>query len=292
MTVDISKRKKLGYLEGWISIVLNTSIFVAKYWAGRAILSVAMVADAWHTLADSITSVIVILGFWMAARPPDNKHHFGHGRAESIASVIIGTLLGVVGVGFFRESIARLVDHKAVQFSFLPVLIFLLSAVLKEGLAQFSFWASKKAESRSLKADGWHHRSDAIASAMIVLGALLGKKIWWMDGVLGIAVSLLILYSAFDIIRGASSYLIGESPQEALEERIKNAIRRACPALEEIHHLHIHFYGAHLEITAHLYLPKEMRVEEAHSLVTKAEAAVKEEIQSEVTIHIEPKEEE
>jgi len=101
--------------------------------------------------------------------------------------------------------------------------------VLKEALAQFAFWAGKKINSRAVTADGWHHRSDAIASALIVVGALVGRSVWWMDGALGIAVSLLILWTAVDIVRGSASPLLGESVDQVTEAHVNDAIRAEYP---------------------------------------------------------------
>ncbi|MGB8953062.1 MAG: cation diffusion facilitator family transporter [Candidatus Aminicenantales bacterium] len=283
-----AEKKRLGYLEGGLSVGINTALFALKFWVGRRVGSVAMVADAWHTLSDTLTSVVVILGFWMASRPADEKHHFGHGRAESVGSVVIGTLLAVVGFSFLKESVVRLINHQAVSFQTFAVVVFVISAVVKEGLAQFSFWAGKKVHSKSLKADAWHHRSDAIASGLIVIGAFLGRYFWWMDGVLGIGVSLLILYATFAIIREAASYLLGEAPKKDLRRQISDAIQKIDPSLEDIHHLHIHYYGDHMEVTAHLRLPSHMNVDEAHAITSKVEAIIKRETKAEVTIHIEP----
>jgi cation diffusion facilitator family transporter len=281
-------KKSLGYLEGWLSVGINIALFVLKYWAGRRIGSVAMLADAWHTLSDLLTSAVVIVCFWISARPADEKHHFGHGRAEPIASIIIGTLLAVVGFGFLKESISRLAHHQAVDFQLFAVLIFLASLFIKEALARFAIWAGRKTNSRSLIADGWHHRSDAIASGLIVAGALVGKYFWWMDGVLGIGVSLLILHATYGILRNSASYLIGEAPNKDLEARINEAIRRVDPTLNDLHHLHVHEYGDHLEITAHIRIDGVTSLDEAHALATRIEAIVRGEVKAEVTIHVEP----
>ncbi|MCJ7648125.1 MAG: cation diffusion facilitator family transporter [Candidatus Lokiarchaeota archaeon] len=96
----ISKEYKtfMGYLEGTISIIVNTLLFGIKYWVGIKTFSIAIIADAWHTLSDSLTSLVVIIGFKVSSKPADKKHPYGHGQAEVISSVIIGTLLAVVGV--------------------------------------------------------------------------------------------------------------------------------------------------------------------------------------------------
>ncbi len=289
MKLDLSDKRTLGYLEGYLSIFLNTSLFVLKFIAGREVGSVAMVADAWHTLSDSLTSVVVIVGFWLSFKPPDKEHAFGHGKAESVASVIIATLLALVGFYFLYESILKLLHHEPMSFSLFALMVFVLSAVMKEALAQFALWAGKRAGSSSLRADAWHHRSDAVASLLIVLGAFFSQSLWWIDGILGIGVSALILHAAFSIIRSSASYLIGESPPSDIVQRVKVSVEAEFPQLEGIHHLHVHNYGDHSEITAHLTVPGTMPVDEAHEIATRVEEIVRKEFGGDATIHVEPR---
>lgn len=284
------EKKTLGYVEGWLSVGINTVLFFLKLWVGLRIASVAMVADAWHTLSDSFTSVVVILGFWLSSKPADDKHRFGHGRAEAIASLIIATLLAVIGFSFLKDSIVRLARRQAVEFELLGIAIFLAAALVKEGLARFSLWAGKRLRSRSLAADAWHHRSDAIASALIACGALVGRKLWWLDAVMGIGVSLLILYATYDILRSAISYLLGESPGARLEAEIHRTIRNSDGRLDSVHHLHVHDYGNHREVTVHIKLPGGMSLDDAHAIASKVEEELKQQLGLETTIHVEPAE--
>ena len=281
-------RQKYGYLEGWISVVLNTLLFGIKYWAGQRIGSVSMMADSWHTLSDTLTSVVVIVGFWIMAKPPDDRHPFGHARAENIAAIIIGVLLAVVGLFFGFESVQRLLHRQAVSFSLFAILVFLASALLKEGLAQFAFWAGKKAGSQAVLADGWHHRSDAIASALIVVGALLGGRLWWMDGALGIGVSLLIVWAAVGIVRSSSSILLGEAPDEEMKRSVLAAVRQEYPSVNDVHHLHLHRYGSNMELTLHVRLPPAMSVGQSHEIARRIEERLRSELKLEPTVHIEP----
>ena len=285
-----SGSRSLGYAEGWMSIGLNTLLFGVKYWAGTKFGSVAMIADAWHTLSDTLTSIVVIIGFFIASKPADKGHPFGHGRAEPIGAVVIAVLLGVVGVTFVRESVDRLIHFRAAAFGLAAIVVFLVSVVLKEALAQFAYWAGKKINSASLKADGWHHRSDAIASGLIVVGALLGKWLWWIDGAMGIVVSLLILYAAFDILRTASAALLGEKPSPELERDLQKIVAKVSRKPSNFHHLHVHTYGEHKELTFHLDFPPEMSIHDAHSIATGVEDRVRAELGAEATIHIEPSE--
>lgn len=289
MTTTFVQKKRLAYYEGYISIFINLVLFLLKFLVGRKVNSVAMVADAWHTLSDSLTSIIVVVGFWMASRPADSRHAFGHGRSESIASIIIGTLLAVVGFSFLYESIVKLIQGQGMGFSRLAVIIFAISAITKEGLAQFAFWTARKTGAGSLRADAWHHRSDAVASVLIVVGVLFSPRLWWLDGVLGIAVSLLILHASYDIVRSSASYLMGEAPSEEKVDRVHSQVRKEFPQLEGIHHVHVHQYGDHHEVTAHLFVPGTMSVDEAHSIASRIEEIVEQEFNGDATVHVEPK---
>lgn len=278
----------LGYTAGVLSVVLNLLLFGLKLWAGQRSGSVAMVADAWHTLSDSFTSLIIVASFWLTARPPDKEHPFGHGRAEMISAIIIGTLLAVVAVAFLKESVTRLETYQAAQFTSLAIIIFGLSVVIKEALAQYAFWASREIDSRALFADGWHHRSDALASGLIVAGALISRSYWWIDGVLGIFVSALILYVTYGILKGAVSTILGERLDPRLEEQLRALIARTTPAASCVHHVHLHRYGEHVELTLHVKLPQQMNLEEAHELASRLEDAIRTELNCEPTIHLEP----
>lgn len=95
--------------------------------------SISMIADLWHTISDTLTSLVVILGFWIFARPKDEEHPFGHRRAEVIAAIIIGTLLAVVGFNFILDSIKNLKDRVSANFSNVSILVFRISVLIKEG---------------------------------------------------------------------------------------------------------------------------------------------------------------
>lgn len=282
------EKRRLGYREGMISSVLNTVLFGLKFWVGTAVGSVAMIADAWHTLSDTLTSLVVILGFWISSKPGDEEHPFGHGRAELIASVIIGTLLGVVGVNFLKESWNQLRNHQAVEYSAISVVVFGISVVAKEALARYSIWAGRKVKAQSLLADGWHHRSDALASALIIVGALFGARFWWIDGILGLGVSALILYAAADIIRGAVNTLMGEKPDTELVDKVRSIVDGALPGNSKLHHIHVHTYGDQKEITLHIRLPGQMSLIDAHSITFAIEDRIRKELNIEATIHPEP----
>jgi cation diffusion facilitator family transporter len=281
-------KRGMGYLEGLLSAGLNSALFGLKIWVGTRAGSVAMVADAWHTLSDTLTSLVVILGFWISSRPNDQDHPFGHGRAELIAAIVIGTMLALVGLGFLKDSYLQLRSGEPALFGTAAILVFAASVVVKEALAQFSIRVGRRFGSQSLVADGWHHRSDAIASALILVGVVIGRNLWWIDGALGIAVSLLILYAAYEIIKEAADSILGERPSEEITRKIHSLVAVSAPEISDVHHIHLHRYGDHVEVTLHARVSQAMSLAAAHALASKLEDRMRADLSLEATIHVEP----
>ncbi len=288
MKANKNSSNRLAFTEGWLSIVVNFILFGLKYWAGIVTGSVAIIADAWHTLSDSITSVIVIVGTKASQKPADKEHPFGHGRAEIIAAVIIGVLVAVIGFEFVLESIQKLKGGEATQFGIIALIVTIVSILTKEAMAQFAFWAGRKTNSRSLKADGVHHRSDALSSIIILAGIFFGPYFWWMDGVLGLIVAALLFYAAYDILKDAISTLLGEEANEGLTQQIREISNKCCSNELNMHHFHLHHYGNHQELTFHIKLDGGMKLEEAHEIATKLENEIKNNLNITATIHMEP----
>lgn len=284
----ISNRTRTGYLIGWISIAINVILFAFKYYVGQKSGSVAMQADAWHTLSDSLTSIVVIIGFWLASRPPDRNHPFGHGRAESIGAIIVAVMLALVGVNFFLESVYRIRNVTLPEYNHFAIIVFLISVVLKELLAQISIIIGKKINSPALVADGWHHRSDALASGVIVLGAIYGTALWWFDGTMGLIVALLILHSAYVVFKTSANNLLGTSIPEEMDKLIRLTAHQINPQITDIHNINLHSYGEHKELTLHIRLPEDMTVKESHNIASNIENQLSILYSMNTTVHIEP----
>lgn len=282
-------QSKLAARAGWISILVNVLLFGLKYWAGIVSGSVAILADAWHTLSDSITSIIVVISVRIASRPADDEHPFGHGRAEILAATIIGVLLAVIAVEFFIDSVQRLVRREAASYGTVAIIITALSVLAKEGLARYSIIIGKKSGSRSIKADAWHHRSDAISSLVILAGIFLNRYIWWIDGVMGILVTLLILYAAYGILKDVFHAFLGEKPDKQVFGKINAICKKHYKSDVYPHHIHVHHYGEHTELTFHIELDKTLSLEEAHNITSLIEDDIRTELGIEATIHTEPR---
>ncbi len=284
----ITSKNKLARKEGVFAIVVNALLFGLKYWAGIVTGSVAIIADAWHTLSDSLSSLIVLIGAKVSSKPPDREHPFGHGRAELIASVLIASFLGFVAFEFLKQSIVRLNSRDIVVFGQLAIIVTVISIVLKEALSRYAFYAWKKTGYLSLKADAWHHRTDAISSFIILVGIFLGRYFWWIDGILGIIVALMIAYAGYEILKDTISKLLGEAPDPSLVSQIREVAGNETEHDMQIHHIQLHSYGEHQEITFHIRLPNAMSVEDSHALVTAIQRSLRENLSIEATIHVEP----
>lgn len=279
---------KLGYREGIVSVILNLLLFILKYYAGMVSASVALIADAWHTLSDSLTSIVVIFGIKMSSRKPDKEHPFGHGRWEQISAIIIAILLAVVGFEFIRDSINKLSVHESANFGVWAYVATITSIVLKEGLAQYAFRIARITNNSSVKADGWHHRSDALSSVLVLIGLFLNSYFWWIDSALGVLVSLMLFSAAYSIIKEAVNKILGEEPSKEIVGKVKEVVKQEMGIQAYPHHFHIHNYGDHVEFTFHIKVPGEETVLYAHALATKVEERIKKELNMDVTIHIEP----
>jgi len=289
-THKIKNNTRLSITAGWVSIFTNLILFAVKYWAGVVSGSVALIADAWHTLSDSISSILVVAGVALSQKPADKNHPFGHGRYELIATVIIGCILIWVSYSFFVESIERLNNREAASYGTIAIVATILSIVIKEGLAQYSFYIARKTKSRIVAADGWHHRSDAISSILILIGIFVGKNIWWIDGALGIIVSLFIFYTAYKIIKDSSHIILGEKPSPELVKELVDLANTAASSNVFPHHFHIHNYVNQKELTFHIYLPDKFTISRAHEITNAIEEKIANEMGITATIHVEPHE--
>ncbi|MEM1920901.1 MAG: cation diffusion facilitator family transporter [Ignisphaera sp.] len=286
--INTTTRRKIGYIEGSVSIAVNIVLFVIKYIYGTLYNSIAVVADALHTLSDSLTSAIVILGFWISYRPADEEHPFGHGRAETVATIVIGVMLVMVGIEFLQKSIDKILSREGFLFNWVLVLVLAISTLIKEVLARWSESLGSRYNSTTLVADAWHHRSDAIATAILAIAITFGKDFWWLDGALGLAVSALLIYVSTKLVLENSSELLGKGVTKHEEEIIKNIVYRLSNEIKDVHHIHIHRYGNHVEVTLHIKLDPETSLKKAHEIASEIEKAIKNELGWEATVHVEP----
>ena len=274
----------------YVSIFGNVLLFVAKSIAGILTESVALQADAWHTLSDVLTSIIVIVGFRFARKPADHEHPFGHGRYELISTMLVGVFLFVVAGMFLYQGAMEIYEHTQVVFGPLAIGVTVLSILVKEGMAQYTYHIAKKINNPALRADSWHHRSDALSSLIVLVGILVGKWFWWMDGALAIGVAILIAVMAFKTFHSVSSAIVGEAPSKELMQDIISTVIDTYPTLNlQPHRFQWHNYIQQQEVTMHVMLPDDLTVRQAFNITKRLELLIYEKFKISATIRVEPR---
>lgn len=284
----MSEKHNYAYKEGIISIIINTFLFVIKLWAGKVSFSAALIADAWHTLSDSISSFVVIWGSWLSRKPADERHPFGHGRAELIAALLVGAFLAFIGYEFLLEGVDRLVAKEQATFGTIAIVVTIVSILMKELLAQYALYAYRKSGMTSIKADAWHHRSDALSSVVVLFGIVLGRFFWWIDGVLSIVIALMLFYAAYKVIVDGADHLLGVEPDEDVLKTLSDICQKVLGSDQTLHHIHQHNYGTHSELTFHIKLDGKTLLDDCHVVSSDIEQSVKKQLKMEATVHIDP----
>ncbi|NOY36994.1 MAG: cation transporter [Chlorobi bacterium] len=284
--MKIKKNGNKGILIGVISFIGNILLFFLKFWAATVTNSIALMADAWHTVSDSISTIIVIIGIKISSKPADEEHPYGHQRAETIAAMFIGFFLLVVAFEFGKDAIVRFIDHVKVNYGLTGIWVMTVSVVVKELMARITIRTGKKKSSEALIADGWHHRSDAISSFIILVGILFNRYVWWMDSFLTLILAIYISYIAVRIVGKAISPLMGSSVEKELQQKIIKITNEIYKGKIYPHHFHKHVYGNHIELTFHIILPENMTLKESATLTRNFFRRIKEETGIIATIHI------
>lgn len=277
-----------GYREGTVSIIFNTLLFALKYWAGAVTGSIALLADAWHTLSDSLSSIIVLLVSKLSTKRADREHPFGYGRYEQLGAIFIGVLLAIVAYDFAKDSIHSLANRQSTVFGTLAIVVTVISILAKEGLAQYAFHLARKTGNTAIKADGWHHRTDALSSVVVLAGIFLADYFWWIDGVLGLIIAAMLFWTTYEIIREAVDKLLGGCPDEAFVESLKTVIYENFGQRLDMHHFHVHDYNTHKELTFHIRFDGNKTLNECHEIASHIESYIKERYDMDTTIHMEP----
>jgi cation diffusion facilitator family transporter len=201
---------------------------------------------------------------------------------------MVGSVLGMVGLNFAIESGLRLMTQEVTYYGKFSLYVISASIIIKEVLAQITIRMGKKLNSQSLIADGWHHRTDSISSAIILIGVIFGGIAWWFDGVAGLGVSIMIIYAAYEIIKDTIGGLLGEKADAKMLTEIIEISAGIDVRISSIHNLKLHSYGDHKELNLDIRLPESMSVLEAHNIADSLERAIHDKYTMKATVHIEP----
>ncbi len=287
-TGDLKVRAQYGALEGWTSIIVNVILFGIKFSIGLSIQSVSLIADAAHTLADSATSLVVVICFKIAKRPPDKRHPFGHDRMESIAALIVSVLLFVAAFELLQGAVHRVLNPAGMVVSSWVIAVIIGTVLVKEFMARFAFELGDLIDSDALRADALHHRSDVVATALVVV-ALVASRFGYdrVDGVMGVAVSLIIGYCAYSIAEKAVDQLLGAAPSPEKLARI-HALARARPDVLGVHDIILHKYGRTNVVSLHIEVSDGHPAAKHHQLAEEIEEDVSGQVGGLAIVHVDP----
>ncbi len=288
LTTDPTARLRYGAWEGWISVAVNLVFFVLKLLLSLLSGSVALMADAVHTVSDMVTSVVIILAFHLAGRKPNRRHPFGHGQWEAIAALIIAVLLFTVCVDLFNTSIRAVMTPKITLLSWWLIGLIAATILVKEWLAQFAFELGNTLDSQALIADGMHHRSDVLATAMVVVGLVAARfGIARLDGIMGLGVSLVIMQTAWSLFKNAVSPLLGEAPDPELIQQIEQTTL-SHPSVRGVHDIIVHQYGQTKLVSLHIEVDADLTAVQAHKIAEKVEEDLADLTDGPVIAHVDP----
>lgn len=290
-------REKEIYKVTLTGTAVNAVLIVLKFIAGIVGRSSAMVADAVHSLSDFITDVIVIVFVKIAGKPRDKGHDYSHGKFETFATMIIGLILGIAGIGLMINGI-KLVIHslngnELPKPGMLALIIAIISIVSKEWLYRYTAKVGRKVNSQAVVANAWHHRSDAISSAGTLIGIagamFLGEKWRILDPIAAIVVSFFIIKSGYEIMKPAIADLLEASLSEDEEKEILKLVK-GVPGIGYVHNLRTRRIGNDIAVDLHAKMDGHLTLATAHTLATEAENAIKARFgkNSVINIHMEP----
>lgn len=290
-------REKDIYKVTLIGSAVNAVLIVLKFVAGSIGKSSALIADAVHSLSDFISDVIVLIFVKIAGKPRDKTHNYGHGKFETFATVIIGLLLALAGIGLMingiEQVIASLNGEELPRPTMIALVIALVSILAKEWLYRYTVSCGKRLNSQAVVANAWHHRSDAISSLGTLAGIagamFLGERWRILDPIAAIVVSLLIIKSGYNIMRPAIRELLEASLPEDQEREILRLVT-SIPGIKYVHNLRTRRIGNNIAVDMHAKMDGNQSLAEAHAKATEAENAIKAAFgdKSLINIHMEP----
>ncbi|NQU67785.1 MAG: cation transporter [Candidatus Marinimicrobia bacterium] len=285
---SIEHRSKIGNVQGWISVWGNAILFILKFVLGMFSGSIALLADAFHTLSDVITSGIVIFGFHIAKKPADKEHPFGHGRAETIATLTIALLLGFVGFEFLKTGIHRILNPSEIQANWYLVSAVVLTILVKEWMAKLAYHLGDIIDSDTLRADALHHRSDSLSSVLVVI-SLISVRFGYtlVDGLMAIGVAGFMLYSGYSIARNAIDDLLGSPVSNDTIEDIRQ-MAKSVDKVYNVHDIIVHRYGMHNFISMHIEVDEKLSAFNLHNIADKVEKIVAHKLTADVVTHVDP----
>lgn len=286
---DEKVRNSYGMFGGIVGISVNVLLFIIKFSVGLIVSSIAVMADAFNNLSDAASSLVTILGFKLSSKPADREHPFGHGRIEYLSALIVAFMVMLVGVQFIKSSFERIINPTPVTFDLVPFILLFVSIFLKVALSRFNKFVGEKINSSALKAASVDALGDVFTSTCVVISFVAANFTTFpVDGYIGMAVALFIVYSGFNLVKDTISPLLGEAPDPELVNSIKEMVLSYDNILGT-HDLIIHNYGpGKCMASVHAEIPSDISVVTIHEIIDKAEREISTALKIYLVIHIDP----
>lgn len=261
---------KEAYQVSRVSILANVILSILKLVAGVLGKSRAMISDSVHSLSDVFGSIIVVIGIKMSKKEPDEEHPYGHDKMECMASLILADILIVTGAMIIYEGISTICEHKVINIPRMIALIMaVVSIVIKEALFWYTLIVAKKISSDALKAEAWHHRSDAISSVGSLIGiggAMLGHPI--LDTIMSIVIGVIILKIAFEIGFDSVNKLIDRSLDKEVVEKMSKTIK-SVDGVIHIDIIRTRLFGTKAYVDVEISVNPDLLLKESHLIAEK-----------------------
>lgn len=277
-----------------VTIVVNLVLAVGKFLAGIFGHSTAMISDAVHSSSDVLSTLIVLVGARIAVKNEDKDHNYGHDKFESIASILLAMLLFATALALgwtgIKSIAAAAKGGEFVKPTLAALIAAIVSIVVKEGMYWYTIYYAKKLDSQALKADAWHHRSDAFSSVagfVGILGAMLG--VYVLEGIATVLIALLIIKVSYDIVKIVLRQLTDHAAPEELVGKIYKTINDD-EDVKNVDLLKTRISGSIIYVEAEIAVDRELSIVEAHDIAQRVHDKIEttfEEVRH-IVIHVNP----
>ena len=282
-------RSAYGTLSSIVGIISNIFLFTLKFIMGKISGSVSIISDAFNNLSDCGSCLLTLFGYKLAAKPADKDHPFGHGRMEYIISLLVATLIMVVGLDLFKTSFIKIIHPEKIEFSWVVLISMIFSIGVKLWMAFFNSKLGKKINSTVMLATSKDSAGDAIATSATVFALIMSVFTSFpVDGVMGCIVSLIILMAGFNIIKETVDELLGKPADQEVVNNIKDILRDNGYILG-IHDMIIHSYGPGVIFgSVHAEVSADENIIIIHDAIDEVERKIYEKYRVVMTIHMDP----
>ncbi len=282
-------KASIGKLSGAVGICANMLLAVAKLFAGTLSGSVSITADALNNFTDAASSLITLVGFKLSEQPADDEHPYGHARFEYLSALAVSVLIIFIGFELAKTSIGKIINPTATTLSLVSGAILVISIMVKLWLSYFNKVLGRAIDSATLVASSADSRNDVIATLAVLVASLVEHfTSFKIDGFMGLAVAIFILYSGITLAKDTISPILGENATPELKEEIVDYVS-SCPKVLGYHDLMVHDYGMGRRFASlHVEMDKNEDPILCHELIDDMERECKKSHGVELVIHYDP----